>query len=288
MTGIEHAAFTPQLGETVAEAVRRQILDAVLFGDLAAPSRLFPAELALRFGVSITPVREALAHLASEGFIEAIPRHGYHVRTPTPDHVGELWAVRLALELMAAESVVRRFPDAAARHAALAPLRAVHAKLEDGDALSHREHVALNGQFHDTIMQLAGNALLAGTYRGIRVRLFVAWVQRGSPAWRGRLGSEQGEHQAVLDALEAGDIPALDAAIRRHLARSLGDALRDAANDKTSNQTEETHEKTRSLDPGGGAGAAPGPAGPRPGADDDPDVDLPQPRRHQPARGRAG
>jgi len=86
---IAEPAPAPQLGETVAEAVRRQILDAVLFGDLASPARLYPAELAARFGVSITPVREALARLAADGFIEAVPRHGFHVRTPSPDHVAE-------------------------------------------------------------------------------------------------------------------------------------------------------------------------------------------------------
>src|SRR3954465_9758987 len=111
MDGAEASRPTTLAGETVAEAVRRQLLDAILYGDLAAPRRLYPAELAQRLEVSITPVREALARLAADGLIEAIPRHGYHVRSPTPDYVTELWAVRLALELMAGEVVVRRFSD---------------------------------------------------------------------------------------------------------------------------------------------------------------------------------
>jgi DNA-binding GntR family transcriptional regulator len=272
-----------QIGETVAEAVRRQILDALLFGDLASPARLYPNDLAARFGVSITPVREALARLAADGFIEAVPRHGFHVRNPSPDHVGELWSVRLALELMAGECILRRFPDPAARAAALASLHAIHAQLGRATQLSHRAHVALNGQFHDTLVKLAGNALLEETYRGIRVRLFVAWVQRGSPAWRGRLAAEQAEHQAIIDALEAGAATALDAAIRRHLARSLGDAITDAAINNTPEETDETARRR-------GPGSRHGPAAPARGqraADDDTDVDLPQPRRHQPARGRA-
>lgn len=277
--------------ETVAEAVRKSLLDAILFGDLAAPSRLFPAALAARFGVSITPVREALARLASEGFIEAIPRHGYHVRSPTPGYITELWSVRLALELMAGETILRRFPEAPARHAALAPLLTLHGKLAGQAARSHRNHVALNGQFHDTLVELAGNTLLASTYHGIRVRLFVAWVQRGSRAWRARLSNEQAEHQAVLDALQAGDGPALDAALRAHLSRSLADALADLRDTKQKQEREDTHGTTRLDGTDGRPRAAAGGAGrsrPEPGARHDPDVDLPQPRRHQPARSRAG
>ncbi len=219
---------TPRnVGETVVEAVRRQLIDALLYGDLAAPTRLFPADLARRFAVSITPVREALASLASDGLIEAIPRHGYHVRSLTPDYVKDLWPVRLALELMAGEAFLRRVPDAAARRAALAPLMALHADLAGSAARPQRSHATLNGQFHETLVQLSGNALLADTYHGIRFRLFGAWVQRASRGWRDRLPSEQAEHQAILDALVVGDAAAFDTALRRHLARSLADALTD-------------------------------------------------------------
>lgn len=217
----------PHVGETVAEAVRRQLLDAILFGDLATPTRLFPAELAKRFDVSITPVREALAALAADGFIEAIPRRGYHVRSPSPDHIAELWSVRLALELMAGESLMRRYPAADARAAALAPLLALHRRLAASAQLSQRDHVALNGQFHDTLVQLCGNKLLLGLYTSIRLRLVVAWVQRGTRAWRDRLAGEQQEHEAIVQALLAADAPGFDAALRRHLARSLTDAVAD-------------------------------------------------------------
>src|SRR3954465_13218891 len=105
MDGVESRPG-PSAGETVAEAVRQRLLDAILYGDLAAPRRLYPAELAQRLSVSITPIREALARLAADGFIEAIPRHGYHVRSPSPGYVNELWAVRLALELMAGETIL--------------------------------------------------------------------------------------------------------------------------------------------------------------------------------------
>lgn len=218
---------TPPVGETVAEAVRRQLLDAILFGDLATPTRLFPAALAERFEVSITPVREALAALAADGFIEAIPRRGYHVRSPTPEHIAELWSVRLALELMAGETLIARHPAADARAAALTPLLALHRRLAASASLSQRDHVALNGQFHDTLVQLSGNRLLLGLYTSIRLRLVVAWVQRGTRAWRDRLAGEQAEHEAILQALREADAAGFAAALRAHLARSLTDALAD-------------------------------------------------------------
>jgi len=281
-------AFAPSpAGETVAEAVRRRLLDAILFGDLAGPRRLFPAELARSLNVSITPVRQALARLAADGFIEAIPRHGYHVRSPTPGYVTELWGVRLALELMAGESILRRLPDERERQAALAPLRAVHARLAAQAARSHRHHVALNGEFHDTLVDLAGNGVLRATYHGIRVRLLVAWVQRGSRAWRARLANEQAEHGAVLDALHAADGPALDAALRRHLSRSLADAHFDLENNKQQGETDEDDMGRRGGGRAGGAvGGLAGP-GPKRAANHHPDVDLPEPGRHQPAGGRA-
>lgn len=291
MDGINQAISDAAPGETVAEVVRRQLVDAVLFGDLTAPTRLFPADLAERFGVSITPVREALARLASEGFIEAIPRHGYHVRSPTMDNTAELWTVRLALELMAGECILRRFPDEAARRLALAPLAAVQGKLAGQAARSHRGHVRLNGQFHERLVELAGNPLLATIYQGIGVRLFVGWVQRGSRAWRTRLPGEQMEHQVILEALQAGDAAAVETAMRAHLSRSLADALADLKDAQTRQNREDHNEKTRQHDHGGSARAAAvhhGRSGPRRPAGDDPDVNVSQSRRNQPARSRAG
>lgn len=215
------------VGETVAEAVRRQLLDAILYGDLATPTRLLPAELAKRFDVSITPVREALALLANEGFIEAIPRRGYHVRVPTSRYIANLWQIRLALELMAGEALLEHLPERGARAKALKPLADIHQRLANSAALSQRDHVTLNGQFHDTIVQLSDNRLLVNTYGSIRLRLFVAWVQRGTRAWRTRLAGEQAEHAAILDALSQGDRAAFDRTLRGHLARSLRDALAD-------------------------------------------------------------
>lgn len=93
-------------GETVADGIYRRLIEAILFGDLAASRRLILQELADRFEVSLTPVREALQRLAAEGFIEATPRRGYRIRTPSPRHVAELWQVRLGLELNAGELAI--------------------------------------------------------------------------------------------------------------------------------------------------------------------------------------
>lgn len=289
MVAVRPSGSVPETGETVPEAVRRKLLDAILFGELAAPSRLFPTELALRFRVSVTPVREALARLASEGYIESIPRRGYHVRPPEPDSVRDLWSVRLALERLAGETVIARWPHRAERLAALEPMTAIYRRLAAEGARSHRQHVALNGQFHDTLVELSGNVLLASTYEGIRVRLFVAWIQRGSRAWRTRLGAEAEEHGAILQALEDGSAEAFTVAIRDHLSRSRRDALLDVQGTTKTNKEEESHDPT-CLDGPRNVGLAPRGAATRRGADRNrqpEDVDLPQPGRHHPARGRA-
>jgi DNA-binding GntR family transcriptional regulator len=213
-------------GGTVADGVYKALVEAILFGDLAGSRRLLLHDLAERFQISLTPVREALQALAADGFIEATPRRGYRVRVPSPRHVAELWQVRLGLELTAAELAVAA-PEGHAM--ALSSLRRIQADL-DGDAgLSHRRHVELNALFHQTLVAASGNLLLSGVYHGIQMQLLGAWVQRGSDAWRQRLVSERREHLAIIKAFAARDSIALAAQLRRHLGRSLDDALRDIA-----------------------------------------------------------
>src|SRR4051794_5729597 len=69
-------------GETLAETLRRTLLDMIVFGYFERGVRLYPEKLAEHFSVSLTPVREALMRLAAEGFIEVIQRRGYHIRDP--------------------------------------------------------------------------------------------------------------------------------------------------------------------------------------------------------------
>ena len=126
---------------------------------------------------------------------------GYHASAPTPDFTAKLWNVRLALELVAGETILRRYPDAGARRVALASLRRLHERLAGAAARPHHSNVTLNARFHDMLFEIAGHNLLTDSCHCIRMRLFAGWIQQRSQAWRTRLETEQKEHEAILDAL---------------------------------------------------------------------------------------
>lgn len=213
-------------GETVADAIHRRLVEAILYGDLASTDRLILQELADRFQVSLTPIREALQRMATEGFIEAIPRRGYRIRVPSPRHVAELWQVRVGLEQTAGELAVAALVRGENLDA-VRQLEEIQRELESAANLSHRRHIELNALFHQTLVEASGNRLLGTIYHGIQMQLLGAWVQRGSDDWRSRLASESAEHGAIIKALVARDVSAVSLAIRIHLGRSLDGALRD-------------------------------------------------------------
>jgi DNA-binding GntR family transcriptional regulator len=223
----EMGELVGQPGETLAETLRRTLLEMILFGYFERGLRLYPERLAERFGVSLTPVREALMRLAAEGYIETIPRRGFHVRTPTAKQVVDLWQVRLGLELTAGELLIERLR---AGEGGITDLEAIDARLQSAaGALTHKRHVELNAEFHHRLIELAGNELLVALYRGIQMQLLGAWIQRGLNSWRARLPSEAEEHRAILAALRARDPEAYARATRAHIARSLQGALADLA-----------------------------------------------------------
>jgi DNA-binding GntR family transcriptional regulator len=227
-------------GERLVDTLHGTLADAILDGRIGAAGRLYPNELASRFGVSPTPVREALMRLAAEGFIHAVPRRGFHVREPSAEEVRDLWQVRRGLETLAAELAVERLR---AGDADLAKLRALEARLAAGARLPMREHVELNGRFHETLIELSGNRLLASLFAAIRLRLVGALIKRGHDGWRQRVAGDTAEHRAIVAALAAHDADAARRAVGGHVDRSLADALRDLAARGKRNSTDRTRRR---------------------------------------------
>lgn len=226
---------------TVADRTYARLVEAILFGDLANAHRLVLQELATRFQVSLTPVREALQRLAAEGLVEASARRGFRIRTPSPRHVRELWQVRLGLELAAGELAIANLVGGDT--GTLRQMESIQAALDADTALGHRKHLELNTRFHQALIEASGNRLLGTLYHGIQMQLLGAWVQRGSDRWRARLRSERAEHHAIIDALVARDAQALAGAIRLHLGRSLDGALRDVATRAASMKSDNAGER---------------------------------------------
>jgi DNA-binding GntR family transcriptional regulator len=177
------------------------------------PGEVYSAPaLAGRFGVSATPVREAMQQLSCEGAVEVVPNRGFRVVRRTPRDLAELAEVRAMLEVPAVLRLARTVPPA--RWEELRPLAAAAlAMAESGDRVAYAE---ADRAFHHTLLSLTGNRQLALVGEELHRR--AQGPQAGRPAHRtGDLLSAAGEHTALLDALAAQDPAAVERILREHL-----------------------------------------------------------------------
>lgn len=219
-----------RVGEKLSDALYTTIRDEVVFGAGKEADRIYPKDLSERYNVSPTPVREALMRLATEGYIESVPRRGFRIRKPSQQQVRDLWTVRLGLEINAGELMIERMVAGEIDSAEIDVLQSVvdHAYLQWND-LTGREQIELNTEFHGRIVELSGNELLGTIYRSIQLQYLSSRVRHGIDSWRERREIEQSEHQAIVDALAARDQDAYRIAAKSHVRRSLADALKDVA-----------------------------------------------------------
>ncbi|MBA2297708.1 MAG: GntR family transcriptional regulator [Actinobacteria bacterium] len=191
------------LNEQVYEKLKRRLVER----ELGPGEKLSLHELAADLGVSRSPVHHALTRLVSEGLLSVKARRGYYVNPLTAAALVEGYDVRRALELHAAEAAVGRVS-----RAGLARFRTL---LESStEAVSHEEWDTANAAFHEYQVDLAGNALLSRFYRELSVNLMMQVIRGG----RLEAGSSLAlEHGAIVDAFDAGDLAAAQAAIRSHI-----------------------------------------------------------------------
>jgi len=190
------------------------IRDLIVEGDLAAGSRVSERELCDRFGVSRTPLREALKVLASEGLVELTPNRGARIIRLTESDVEEMFEVMGTLEGLAGELAAEHIVDEE-----LAEVKALHYQM----ALHHarRElmpYFRLNQEIHRKIFEISRNRTLLAVYRGLagRIRRPRYLANISEPRWAEALK----EHEAILAALEAKDGSTLGRILKDHLSRT--------------------------------------------------------------------
>ncbi|WP_240655239.1 GntR family transcriptional regulator [Rhodovarius crocodyli] len=204
------AAHLP-LGEMVRQALQREITS----GALRAGDRLVEEELAKRYGVSRSPIREAIRALASEGLVEVNARRGAMVAGVSADEAREFVEVRALLEGYNARLAARyRRPDVLSRAEAI---------LREGSTGqgSPERLLELNARFHDTLAEAGGNRTLREMMDGLRKRtasIFTAEGEEASRAtWR--------EHASILEAVLAGDETRAAELAEAHVRRAGANAL---------------------------------------------------------------
>jgi DNA-binding GntR family transcriptional regulator len=202
------------------QAIVQALLTDVFQGRLRAGTHLVTQELAQRFGVSHTPIREALIALAGVGIIDLLPNRGAIVRRVTPREVREVCQVRRVLECEATRSACGRI-DLAELHALADALRRMIAARTKSGPRFIEEARAVDSRLHDCIADSCGNAFLAQEIARLKTlfRAFrdVAWEHDWVRCDYHRLAEEAHEHLAIVEALLAGDAKGASKAMARHI-----------------------------------------------------------------------
>jgi DNA-binding GntR family transcriptional regulator len=194
--------------EIIADALEERIFD----GTYADGDRMDEMRLARQFGVSRTPLREALQGLARSGLVELVPRRGAFVRQPGPITLMEMFEMMAEVEAVCGRLAARRISDAGLADLADANERC-RASVQAQDRSAYYEQ---NERFHKTIYRESGNAFLEAETLSLYRRLKP--FRRQQLRFRGRLAQSLTEHEAILAALERADAEGAAEALRDHVA----------------------------------------------------------------------
>ncbi|WP_296424543.1 GntR family transcriptional regulator [Yoonia sp.] len=195
-----------------ADHILEDLEQMIVTGNFADGERLDEIRLADHFGVSRTPIREALQKLAASGLVEHLPRRGVFVREPGPVELVEMFETMAELE-----AACGRFAALRISEAGLAALREANDLCKLAVATDDADHYyRQNERFHHLIYAASQNSFLEAQAAKLQKRLKA--YRRMQLHLRGRLGQSMAEHEAIVAALSAGDGCAAADALRTHVA----------------------------------------------------------------------
>ncbi|MBB3609922.1 GntR family transcriptional regulator [Rhizobium sp. BK602] len=207
-------------GGTLSDELRNRLEEMIVSGTLKPGERLDEVELAARFKVSRTPVREALRALSAAGLVDIRGRQGITVAIISIPILLEMFQMMAVLEGLCAKLAARR-----ATVSEKAALREIHARLIDALSAGNPDNFyAINSEFHELLYDAAHTHFLAGQTRALRRR--VAAYRRYVTYQPGRMAATIGEHERILDAIEHADAETAFKTASEHVSL-LGDDLAD-------------------------------------------------------------
>ena len=203
---------------TASAAIADTLRDEIVSLHLAPGDPLSERELTARFGVSRTPLREALIRLAEEGLVDIRPQSGTSVSRIPLHAIPEAVVVRQALEEATVGLAAARAGAAgAARLAEVIARQGAFAELDDREAFHGADEL-----FHETVAALSG---YPGIWRTTRqAKMQIDRCRRLTLPVLGRMRQVIAEHRGIAAAIAAGDAAAARAAMRSHLGAVLPDA----------------------------------------------------------------
>lgn len=200
----------------LVEQVRDAILAEIASGAFAPGDRIIQEQIAQALGVSRQPVQQALALLRNQGVLQDAPGRGLLVAHLDPEHVQQMYDIRAAIEGLAA----RRAAERGAERAAKAGPALIEAGRKAVAAGSVARMSAADIRFHEFIYRLSGNPLIAPalephlTYTQRVMGEVLVRDERPRDIWD--------QHEAILEAIIAGDGARAEALLRSHLTQAAG------------------------------------------------------------------
>jgi DNA-binding GntR family transcriptional regulator len=196
----KHKAYTALKNAIVAMDIYRNRDDI----------RLDERKLAQDFGISRTPVREAMAQLESEGFVRSVPRRGIYVVRKTKAEVIEMITAWAALESMAA-----RLATQTATADQIASLRQMFTTFEGDEVRAHLdEYSEVNIEFHQTIIKLSGNRVLIEMAENLFTHMRM--IRRKTIVEKDRVDRSIQDHIKIIEALESRATDRAEELVRDH------------------------------------------------------------------------
>jgi DNA-binding GntR family transcriptional regulator len=187
------------------DMVAALIRELIITGELSAGQQLRQRDLAGRFHVSQTPVREAMRRLESEGLVVGDTHRGFTVVVPEDGAAEENFQIRAALEGLGASLAAGKIEPAG-----VARLRELNARMR-GLADDDPSYADVNREFHFTVYEYAGSPLLLSLMRLLWAAL------HGGPLVTRPHAESAAQHDAIIDALEAGNASAAGERTRQHI-----------------------------------------------------------------------
>ncbi len=204
------------IGRTaLAVEISNHLREMIFEGTLKPGEKVREKLLTEQFGVSRTPLREALKVLAAEGLLELIPNRGAIITRQSPDELDEVFSVLAALEGLAGELAVKSASDGDVARI-LEMTRELRQSHEDDDRPTY---FRINQAIHKAILKAASNDTLTRSHELVAFRVQRARYQANLTPERWRIAVE--EHEAIAEALQARDSDRCAALMRSHLLNKL-------------------------------------------------------------------
>lgn len=196
---------------TITERIYERVRDMILRAEIAPGEKLLPAQLSQMFGVSSTPIREALRLLEQTNLVEITPYKGAIVRPIlSAKQVDDLYTVRLMLEQFAIRQVMSRMTDDRWEH--LQQTVENYARAVEQD--DFESALAMDMRFHSLLVQASGNEILQDLFARLENQIqIMRRMDRGAI----RRQQSRQDHQVILDSLKRRDYDSALATLEEHI-----------------------------------------------------------------------